>query len=263
MPSLASNLSETYSDNNAWYRQVAAGWARRMITGGSPEAWAQNTDTEIRFAVQQLNLRPGERLLDLGCGWGRHSLPLAAYGVQVTGVDISHELLTMARYNARRRNLAVNWVEADIADLPLRGTFDAAAQFCGNFLTWFANRDQTLEALWNVANVLRPGGRLLVGTTDWQPDLPARRQDWDEWHGGAAIYRHQYDQRQRIKTSQTVVFGPQHERREYHRQTWWPSAYDMETLFEQAGLAIRGQYNAYINAPFNPQQRGLIYVLQR
>ncbi|MCD4685278.1 MAG: methyltransferase domain-containing protein [Anaerolineae bacterium] len=257
------SLTSTISDNVAWYRQIAAGWARRMIAGDAPGAWASNTDTEVQFARAYLDLHPGDHLLDLGCGWGRHSLPLAAYGVQVTGVDVSHELLTLARHNARRHDLTVRWVEADIARLPLRGTFDAVAQFCDNFLAWFADREQARAALWNVAHMLRPGGRLLIGKNDWQPDLPSREQKWDEWRGGAAIHRHRYDQRQRIAHSQTVVFGPEHERREFNRRRWWPARQDIEALFAEVGLTVVQRTNTYVDAPFNPEQRGLVYVLVR
>lgn len=234
-----------------------------MINGDSPGAWAHDTDTEIHFAVTQLDLRPGDRVLDLGCGWGRHSLPLAAYGLRVTGLDLSHDLLRLAQHHARRRELAVNWVEGDIASAPLRGTFDAIVQFCGNFLTWFAQPDQAVDALWNVANLLKPGGRLLFGTDDWQPELPARSQHWDEWSGGAAIYRRRYDRQRRMAFTQAVIFGPEHERREYHRQTWWPSQGDMETLFIQAGLAVEARYNTFADAPFDPYADGLVFRLAR
>lgn len=252
-----------HQDNNAWYRQIAAGWARRMITGDFSGGWAQNTGTEVQFAIKQLRLRPHDRVLDLGCGWGRHSLELAGYGLRVTALDLSSELLRLARHHARRHNLAVHWLEADVAHLPLRGSFDGIAQFCGNLLTWFPNRDRALDTLWNVANLLSPGGRLVFGTDDWEPELPPRSQEWDEWQGGAAIYRQRYDGQQRISHTQTVVFGPDHRRHEYRRQTWWPSLHDMETLFAQVGLSVRGRYNGFVEHPFDPVARGLVYVLAR
>jgi SAM-dependent methyltransferase len=253
----------TLTDNNAWYRQIAAGWARRMMTGDSPGTWAHNTEVEMQFALTQLRLSPGDRVLDLGCGWGRHSLPLATYGLSVTGVDLSHDLLALARHASRRQRLNVTWIEADLAALPLRGSFDAIAQFCGNFLTWFASPDQALEALWKVANLLRPGGRLLIGADDWLPELPSRVQHYDEWHGGAAIYRQRFDYERRIVETQTVIFGPSHERKEYWRQTWWPSPHEMESLFEQVGLLVCGRYNTCDYAPFDPNRAGLVYVLVR
>jgi SAM-dependent methyltransferase len=251
------------TDNNAWHRQLASRWIRRMFTGDTPDTWVQNTNTDVQYAITRLNVRPGNRVLDLGCGWGRHSLALAAYGLRVTGLDLSHDLLALARYNARRHGLNVNWVEADIAALPLHASFDAIAQFCGNLMTWFSDRDRAVEALWNVTNLLRPGGRFVVGSDEWQPELPARAQHWDEWDGGAAIYRQRFDRQRRIYEAQTVVFGPQHERREFRRQTWWPTHHDMEVLFEQVGLAVCERSNGFVDAPFDPGLPGLVYVLER
>jgi len=250
-------------DNQVWVRQQAATWARRMLEGETPGAWAHNTDSEIQFAVAQLDLRPGDQVLDLACGWGRHSLELASYGLHVTGLDLSHELLTLARYQARRRAVQVYWVEADVARLPLRGPFDAVAQFCGNLITWFADRNETLGALKRLASVLRPGGRMLFGTDDWQPELPGRSQHWDEWNGGAAIYRQRFDARRRMAEMQMVVFGPNHAREEFWRKTWWPTYFDMEALFQQAGLAVCGRFNTFADESYDPARRGLVYVLER
>lgn len=252
-----------YRDNLAWNRQMAVGLARRMMTGDAPAAWAHNTEVEVQFAVSHLRLAAGDRLLDLGCGWGRHSLPLAARGVRVTGLDLSHELLTLARYHSRRRGLTVDWVEGDLARPPLRGPFDAIAQFCGNLLTWFPDRDSARAALWHVAGLLRPGGRLLFGSEDWQPELPARAQRWDEWQDGAIIYRQRFDAQQRIAHHQAVVFGPAHRRREYRQQVWWPTLPEMERLFAEVGLAVVERRNGCADVPYNPGAPGLVYVLER
>ncbi len=253
----------THRDNLAWNRQMAAAWARRLMTGDAPAAWANNTELEVQFAVDHLRLATGDRLLDLGCGWGRHSLPLAARGLRVTGLDLSHELLVLARYHARRRGLAVHWVEGDIAHAPLRGPFDAVAQFCGNLLTWFPGPDSARAALRRVAGLLRPGGRLLFGSEDWQPELPARAQHWDEWRGGAAIYRQRFDAQRRIAHHQTVVFGPAHSRQEYRQDVWWPTLPEMEQLFVEAGLEVVGRFNGCAGAPYDPNVPGLVHVLAR
>lgn len=252
-----------YRDDLAWARQVAAGWARRLLAGDSPAAWATDTEKQVQFALRHLQVKPGDAVLDLGCGWGRHSLPLAAHGLRVTALDVSHELLALARLRARRPGGAVHWVEGDIAHVPLRGPFDAVVQFCGNLLTWSPDRDHARALLERVAGLLRPGGRLLFGSEEWLPELPSRAQHWDEWRGGAAIYRQRFDAGRRIAHHQTVIFGPGHRRQEYHHQTWWPSCADMEELFADAGLRVLGRFNNCAETPYHPQAPGLIYVLER
>ncbi|MEP0761758.1 MAG: class I SAM-dependent methyltransferase, partial [Chloroflexota bacterium] len=154
-------------------------------------------------------------------------------------------------------------VEGDIAHAPLRGPFDAVAQFCSNLLTWSPDADHARALLERVAGLLRPGGRLLFGSEDWQPELPARAQRWDEWQDGAIIYRQRFDAQRRLAHHQTVIFGPAHRRQEYHHQTWWPSREEMEALFAEAGLCVMGRFNGCAEVPYDPHVPGLIYVLER
>jgi 2-polyprenyl-3-methyl-5-hydroxy-6-metoxy-1,4-benzoquinol methylase len=61
------------------------------------EPFTRNTATGIEFLVIELKLVDGESILDVGCGIGRHALPLAQRGYRVTGVDISQGTLAQAR----------------------------------------------------------------------------------------------------------------------------------------------------------------------
>ena len=52
-------------------------------------SFTKNTVAEVDFVLEELSLPPGSRILDVGCGTGRHAVELARRGYQITGVDIS------------------------------------------------------------------------------------------------------------------------------------------------------------------------------
>ncbi len=102
-------------------------------------------------------IAPGERALDLGTGTGSVALGLAARGLEVTGLDISVELLQVARRGAADRRLEVRFVEGRAEDTGLPGgRFDLVT--AGQCWWWFDEEDTIRE----VRRLLIPAGRLLI-----------------------------------------------------------------------------------------------------
>lgn len=157
---------EASSDGAHWFEDAAehlgAAYLRYSFTKG--------TSQEVDFLVGELELEPGMRVLDVGCGPGRHALELAARGMQVTGVDVSRRFVDLAEASASERGLSVDFRRCDARRLAFDAEFDAAISLCqGAFglqgptgpAVWSAE-DQDAAVLGGIATGLRSGGRVAV-----------------------------------------------------------------------------------------------------
>jgi SAM-dependent methyltransferase len=142
-----------------WFEAVAdhlgAAYLRYSFTKG--------TEQEVEFLVGALDLHPGMRVLDVGCGPGRHARALANRGVQVLGVDISQRFVDLARVDAPP---GATFERADARALAFDAEFDAAISLCQGAFGLTGGPGAPLDGdgsvLTGMARALRPGGTLAV-----------------------------------------------------------------------------------------------------
>lgn len=143
--------------------EVPPDWYR---SGFPPETarmpWADRTELEVDRATAMLRPHGGERVLDLACGIGRHSLELRRRGFEVVGVDISGELLEMAERSAREEGLEIEFVEADLRALELADEFDLVLSLNDGAVGYFETDEENLRTFEVVARALRSGGGHLM-----------------------------------------------------------------------------------------------------
>jgi D-alanine-D-alanine ligase len=125
------------------------------------------TVREVDFFTRIASLLPDDRILDLSCGQGRHSLELARRGFKfIDGLDRSRYLIQRAKMQAKRECLNVKFREGEARMLPYRpDTFDSIF-ILGNSFGYFETVNDDLRVLREVYRVLKPWGRLLVDVTD-------------------------------------------------------------------------------------------------
>ena len=115
--------------------------------------------------VKHARISPGSTVLDVACGTGVVAVTAARRGAQVTGLDLTPELLEVARANAVTAGVNISWHEGDIESLPFEpSTFDSVVSQFGHM---FAPRPAV--AIGEMLRVLRPGGTLAFST--WPPEL--------------------------------------------------------------------------------------------
>lgn len=138
-----------------WFEPVAehlgAAYLRYSFTKGTVQ--------EVDFLVDALDLRPGMRVLDVGCGPGRHSYELARRGFIVHGIDISQRFIDLACESAPP---GATFERLDARDLAFDAEFDVVICLCqGAFGLMTANGDDE-RVLAAMSRALRPGGHLAL-----------------------------------------------------------------------------------------------------
>ena len=113
--------------------------------------------------IDRLELKPGDRVLDVACGTGNLAIPAARKGATVTGVDIATNLFEQARSRAEAEGLKIKFDEGDAENLPYAdGAFDVVVTMFG---AMFAPRPEMVSS--ELVRVCRPGGRIAMA--NWTP----------------------------------------------------------------------------------------------
>ncbi len=128
--------------------------------------FTENTLEECDFLFELLDLKPGMKILDVGCGTGRHSVELAKRGCVMTGIDLSDGMLEEARLAAIEADVDIELIQANAAAFQLQKEFDHAICLCEGSFGLLAADDNPMEhhlaILLNINAALKMGGRLVL-----------------------------------------------------------------------------------------------------
>jgi SAM-dependent methyltransferase len=186
-------------------------------------SFTKGTEQEVAFLVDELGLAPGSRVLDVGCGPGRHALALAARGIEVVGIDISRRFVDLAT-EAAAGLPGASFHRMDARALTFDAEFDAAVSLCqGAFGLVGPGPDE--EVLTGMARALRPGGRVAVSA--FSSYFSVKYQTEAAFDAAAATATETTEVRNEAGEPATV---------ELHTTCYTPR--ELRFLAERAGLAV-------------------------
>jgi ubiquinone/menaquinone biosynthesis C-methylase UbiE len=209
-------------------------------------------------AVRLAGCPEGGDLLDVPCGFGRHSIPLARAGYRVVGSDRSQGLLD----EARRRAGGERWpkfVQADYRKLPFAdASFDAALNLFTSI--GYLGDEEDTKALAEIRRVLRPGAALVIETS--HRDLLVSRWSEQDWRlmgeGRLLLEQRTFDQAAGIvQSTQTLIASDgDRESRTWSIRTY--SATELVAMLDRAGFAEAKCYGDLDGGPLGISTRLVI-----
>lgn len=228
--------------------EVPPDWYR---SGFPPETarmpWADRTEAEVDRAIAMLRPQGDERVLDLACGIGRHSLELRRRGFEVVGVDISPELLEIAAGEAELQNLDVEFMQADLRELALADEFDIVLSLNDGAVGYFETDEENARTFEVVAQALRAGGGHLVqlpNVLHAEAHLP--QKSWIVGESTLELSDHHWNAQDRYIEGSTVPirFGEVFESYEPipFRQRLY-TAEELAELYESVGMRLASTFS--------------------
>jgi cyclopropane fatty-acyl-phospholipid synthase-like methyltransferase len=219
----------------------------RFFEGIYKDAWKKTipeglTEAEADFIIGIANLQGGGKVLDLMCGWGRHSIELAKRGVNITAVDNLKDYIDEIDQQASENMLDIETIHTSVLNLSLESQFDAAICM-GNSFNFF-DREDAISLLKNVSTHLKSKGVFLINS--WSIAEIAIRyfkeKDW-YWAGDyrCIIENKYFIHPSRIESEQTII-ASDGSSEVLNAVDYIYSLDDMETLLKEAGLTVRALY---------------------
>ncbi len=143
-----------------WYEELFENYALKYDN----EIYTKGTQGECDFIEKEINFNKNIKILDIGCGTGRHSRELAKRGYNVTGIDLSKSLLNRAREIALKEGLNIDFQIQDARKLKFADEFDLVIMLCEGGFSLMETDEMNYQILQNATRALKENGRFIFTT---------------------------------------------------------------------------------------------------
>jgi ubiquinone/menaquinone biosynthesis C-methylase UbiE len=143
-----------------WYEDLFKNYGKKY----DQECFVQGTIGECDFIEMEISHNKNLRILDIGCGTGRHSIELTRRGYSVTGLDLSQSMLDQAKRKADQEKLNVRFLQGDARHLPFQNEFDLIIMLCEGAFSLMETDEMNYQILKQIRKTLKGGGKLIFTT---------------------------------------------------------------------------------------------------
>ena len=229
-------------------------WTGDYFERGYAQRWglpapSDRVRLEAKGLYNLLQLSSTARVIDVGCGHGRHAIALAERGARAIGLDAAAALLDRAQDLAAGLHTQVRWIRGDMRRLPFRSACANAAVVMDAF-GFFETEEENGEVLLEVARVLTPGGRLGLKIVNGGPVLADFRETDREERDGTVVSVSRTLTLDPPRLTERISISGSRGRGEYERRQRLYLMEDLRVALEQAGFAVVDVYAGPDGTPF-------------
>ncbi|MBU2063427.1 MAG: class I SAM-dependent methyltransferase, partial [Candidatus Omnitrophica bacterium] len=143
-----------------WYESLFENYARKY----DKEPFVQGALGECDFIEQEIGRDKSLKIIDIGCGTGRHAIELTKRGYNVAGIDLSEDQIKRAKEKAQEAGVTIGFQAQDARNLPFKGEFDLAIMLCEGGFSLMETDEMNFEILKNATKALKSKGKLIFTT---------------------------------------------------------------------------------------------------
>lgn len=226
-----------------WYRR---GWSLDIKN----QSWVEDTENQVDFIIQTLDLTGKERILDLACGFGRHSLAFARRGYSVTGVDITPAYIEDARKSASSESLKADFFCSDIRDVTSENEFDVVLNLGDGAIGYLENEEENLKIFDVISRALKPGGKHFMDICNAEhAELFFPKTGWEIGEKALALSKFEWDPKTRrmLFGGWDIPYGVPAQKPEISEgdPTRLYSVTELQTILERRGMRIVDTFSDY------------------
>ena len=201
-------------------------------------------------------------VLDMGCGTGAMTRYLDAHGYDMTGIDVSEEMLTIAK---EKSSPDILYLLQDMREFELYGTMRAAVSICDS-MNYILEEDDLLRVFSLVNNYLDPGGLFIfdMNTIHKYRDVIGDRTIAEDREDGSFIWENSYDSENALNVYELALFLPREDGlyekcEEEHVQKAY-SIEEVKVMIAKAGMELVAVYDAYTHTPGDENCERLTFI---
>ncbi len=143
-----------------WYEELFENYGQKYDN----ESFTHGTIGECDFIEQEISFNKSVKILDVGCGTGRHSIELSKRGYDITGIDLSDSQLVRAREKAEKQDLKIDFLKYDARNLPFINEYDLVIMLCEGAFSLMETDEMNYEILKNATKSLKEHGKFIFTT---------------------------------------------------------------------------------------------------